>query len=256
MNSFYVYEWIRLDTNEPFYIGKGINERCFALNRNKHFNDVIKYCNNNDIKYVVNILEDNLSEKEAFQYECWYIHHYMVEMGFNLTNKTWGGEGGNTFVLMSPEKKIEYRKNMRLKLLGKNTGKKDEEICKKISITKKSKGIGVGKNNPMYGKNVKDFMTPEAILKWRQNISKSGMGRIHSEETRKKMSKSSRQKVIAKLGDNIIEFESVAKCKEYFKNKYDLGFKTTQNIINSNKPYKTKKLKYKELNNIIINKIN
>lgn len=23
MNDYYVYEWIRLDTNEPFYVGKG-----------------------------------------------------------------------------------------------------------------------------------------------------------------------------------------------------------------------------------------
>lgn len=22
-NKYYVYEWIRLDTNEPFYVGKG-----------------------------------------------------------------------------------------------------------------------------------------------------------------------------------------------------------------------------------------
>ena len=28
-NNYYVYEWIRLDTNEPFYVGKGKNKRCY-----------------------------------------------------------------------------------------------------------------------------------------------------------------------------------------------------------------------------------
>ena len=26
-NEYYVYEWIRLDTNEPFYVGKGKGNR-------------------------------------------------------------------------------------------------------------------------------------------------------------------------------------------------------------------------------------
>ena len=41
-NNYYVYEWIRLDTNEPFYVGKGKNKRCYKLTRgdNHHFNDM------------------------------------------------------------------------------------------------------------------------------------------------------------------------------------------------------------------------
>ena len=26
-NKYYVYEWIRLDINEPFYVGKGCGDR-------------------------------------------------------------------------------------------------------------------------------------------------------------------------------------------------------------------------------------
>ena len=33
MNEYYVYEWIRLDTNEPFYVGKGKGNRCYKTNR-------------------------------------------------------------------------------------------------------------------------------------------------------------------------------------------------------------------------------
>lgn len=37
-NKYYVYEWIRLDTNEPFYVGKGCGNRWKELlNRNNWF---------------------------------------------------------------------------------------------------------------------------------------------------------------------------------------------------------------------------
>ena len=32
-DKYYVYEWIRLDTNEPFYVGKGHGSRCYKLSR-------------------------------------------------------------------------------------------------------------------------------------------------------------------------------------------------------------------------------
>ena len=43
MNKYYVYEWIRLDTNEPFYVGKGKDDRWKILTRgsNKHFNNIV-----------------------------------------------------------------------------------------------------------------------------------------------------------------------------------------------------------------------
>lgn len=43
-NKYYIYEWIRLDTNEPFYVGKGKGRRWNTLTRgtNKHFNNINK----------------------------------------------------------------------------------------------------------------------------------------------------------------------------------------------------------------------
>lgn len=89
-NKYYVYEWIRLDTNEPFYVGKGKDDRCYIKTRgnNYHFNNIVK-----NIPVAVNILEDNLSESEANEIECWYINEYKYIIGYNLVNITDGGEG-------------------------------------------------------------------------------------------------------------------------------------------------------------------
>ena len=89
-NEYYVYEWIRLDTNEPFYIGKGKGNRWKELTRgnNQHFNNIVK-----SIPVVVNILHDNLNEKTAFGLEVWYIREYRDVIGYDLVNMNDGGEG-------------------------------------------------------------------------------------------------------------------------------------------------------------------
>lgn len=89
-NKFYVYEWIRLDTNEPFYVGKGKDDRCYTLTRgnNQHFNNIVK-----SIPCVVNILHDNLEEQVAYDLEAWYINEYRDIIGYDLCNINDGGEG-------------------------------------------------------------------------------------------------------------------------------------------------------------------
>ncbi|MBS4957364.1 MAG: hypothetical protein Q4Q02_06640 [Clostridium sp.] len=40
MDKYCIYEWIRLDYNEPFYVGKG--NRYYSIDRgNKHFKGII-----------------------------------------------------------------------------------------------------------------------------------------------------------------------------------------------------------------------
>lgn len=89
-NQYYVYEWVRLDTNEPFYVGKGQGDRCYRKKRgnNQHFNNIVK-----NIPTAVVILHEGLTEEQALEIECWYIHQYEFEWGYNLVNLTEGGEG-------------------------------------------------------------------------------------------------------------------------------------------------------------------
>jgi hypothetical protein len=47
-----------------------------------------------------------------------------------------------------------------------------------------------GKNNPMYGKSVKDFMTNDEIEEWRKKLSNSGKGKSKSKEHKDKIKNS------------------------------------------------------------------
>ena len=107
--KFYVYAHYRLDTMEPFYIGKGSGERAYDLKRNK-IHDAIsaKY------GHAVVILADNLTEKQAFKYEKKAIETLVYEYNYSinagniridkedhkwkmsfLTNFSFGGEGNS-----------------------------------------------------------------------------------------------------------------------------------------------------------------
>lgn len=103
MYDYYVYLYYRLDTNEPFYVGKGHDDRCYHMhNRNEHFTNIV-----NSIPTAVVIIKDNLTEVEAFYWEEELIrtlvfdYGYSIdikgntsnEKGYHLVNRTWGGEG-------------------------------------------------------------------------------------------------------------------------------------------------------------------
>lgn len=116
-NKYYVYEWIRLDTNEPFYIGKGCGNRCYKLTRegNKHFNNIVK-----SIPTAINILHDNLNENVAFGLEIFYIWYYKDIIGYDLCNLTDGGEG------YSCRGSLNHKS---IKVVCLNDGKIYESIC-------------------------------------------------------------------------------------------------------------------------------
>lgn len=87
-NNFYIYEWYNIDTNEVFYVGKGINNRYKnTKQRNKFF---INYFN----KYNCNVRKVNtkLEQNEAFELEIKSIAQYR-NIGQVQCNLTDGGEG-------------------------------------------------------------------------------------------------------------------------------------------------------------------
>jgi hypothetical protein len=109
-NKYYVYEYVRLDTNEPFYIGKGTTWRWRDLkrSRSKYFKNIV-----NNIPVAVTILEDNLDEKTAFEYEAWYIWQLRDIQGYSLINISDGGDGGDVWVNKPEQEKEEFINNLK-----------------------------------------------------------------------------------------------------------------------------------------------
>ena len=101
---YYVYGYIRLDTNTYFYIGKGTGIRYKRIDlRSKHFKNIL-----NTTECAVEIIEDNLTEEEALELEQTLIESLVFEEGYSiefdhytdknegfnhLVNNTFGGEG-------------------------------------------------------------------------------------------------------------------------------------------------------------------
>lgn len=126
-NKYYVYGYIRLDTNTYFYIGKGKDNRYLRLdNRKQHFMSIL-----NKVECVVEILYDNLTEDEAFQLEVDTIYDLVFNEGYSidikgikkntngchLVNCTWGGEGTSGLSIKQSQETIDKR-------VAKNIGKK------------------------------------------------------------------------------------------------------------------------------------
>ena len=175
MNDYYVYIYWRLDTNEPFYVGKGKGNRWKNIGdtrRNKHFLNIV-----NKAPTFVEIFKDNLTEEQAHGIECWLINELVFKYGFSidipnnrsiekgnhLVNCTWGGEG--TSGINPYENKTEEELNL---------------IKKKIS--EGNKGRFIGELNPMYGKNPLDYMTEEAKEKRAKKISEANKGHKVTDE--------------------------------------------------------------------------
>jgi hypothetical protein len=78
-NVYYVYKHINKNTNEVFYIGKGSFDRAYSINsRNLYWKEYTK-----ENEYIVEIVNDNLTEEESFKIELDLIAQYGID---NLTN--------------------------------------------------------------------------------------------------------------------------------------------------------------------------
>jgi len=128
----YVYQHIRLDRNEVFYVGIGSdsrNQRAFnKLNRTKFWKSVLA---KTEIK--VEILKENISWNDACELEKELIKKYgRKDLGLGtLVNLTDGGDGSNGCKRTDKHKKI-----ISERMKGKKYGlglKRTDEHKRKIS---------------------------------------------------------------------------------------------------------------------------
>lgn len=128
MNIHYLYQHVRLDTDEVFYIGKGVQKkpnykyyRAFdKKRRNNIWNNIVK-----KTEYRVEILFINLSEKECFNIETELITKYgkIYDKSGTLANYTNGGEG-----------QLRFHKNSKKQIEAAN---KARQVAWKLPKTKK-----------------------------------------------------------------------------------------------------------------------
>lgn len=110
MNNCYVYIHYTKDTLIPFYVGKGTYysitnkyKRSTDTNRNLHWKNIV-----NKHGYITKIVDDNISEDQAFELEIFLIQEIGrkdLNLG-TLCNWTNGGEGGNGIVVSEKRKNI------------------------------------------------------------------------------------------------------------------------------------------------------
>lgn len=105
----YIYTLSHPITNEIRYIGKTIN---IKKRYNKHINDS-KYANSHNRCWINGLIKSNLKPNiniidviEKVDSNFWEKHYISLykSWGFNLTNMTFGGDGGNDFTKETKEK--------------------------------------------------------------------------------------------------------------------------------------------------------
>jgi hypothetical protein len=122
MNNFYVYRYIRLDTNTPFYVGKGKNYRAANINNHNKYCKRIAKSYGYKIEYILNKISENL----AFAKEIEFIALYK-SYGYCEANFTDGGEGPSGY-----KHTEEVKKKISIALNKPEIKAKMSEITRKL----------------------------------------------------------------------------------------------------------------------------
>jgi hypothetical protein len=144
--NYYVYRHIRLDKNEPFYIGIGKYSKTYNRSkdtrRNAIWKNIVKKCNNN---YKIQIVLDYITYEEAYQKEKEFIALYgKICDGTgtlcNILDEGTGSIKGH----MSEINKQNLRDRMKNNSYGKGY-KWSEEKKEKFSLSRKGYKNNLGK---------------------------------------------------------------------------------------------------------------
>ena len=185
----YVYQHIRLDTDEVFYIGIGsdtngefVRANNIKDRKNRHWNNIV-----NKVGYRVEILTDGISWEDACEEERRLIKQYgRVSDGGVLTNITEGGDG----------------------VWGL---KQDRELLDRLSK------INKGDGNPMWGKkHTKESREKMAVNRGRKfNVTDEEKARIKDVKDTNKRVKELRVELIQ--NPNIITMGKVLELEAHLK---------------------------------------
>jgi hypothetical protein len=148
MNNYYIYFHINPLKNEVFYVGKGKDKRAWSYTgRSLYWTNIVK-----KYSYIVDIVEENLTEQEAFDREIFYINKIgRKDLGLgSLINMTDGGDGPSGAIRSQEtiEKTKQSRKGYKTsdetkkKMSKSQTGRKQsDQAKKKVSEARKGKTL-------------------------------------------------------------------------------------------------------------------
>ena len=188
----YVYRHIRLDKNEPFYIGIGSDATYQRANskkgRNKIWNDIVSKTD-----YEVEILCDKLNWENACIKEIEFINLYGRIDKHNgcLSNLTDGGEG-----VLGIIPSDETKRKLSLKIKGckhtkeaikkiKESSKRpcSEEKKQKISLSNKGRKLTIEQRNKLSISSTGKKLSVET----KEKLRVANTGKKYSLETREKI---------------------------------------------------------------------
>lgn len=188
----YVYQHIRLDKNEPFYIGVGSHKgRAYSKDgRNNIWKKIVKKAG-----YFVEILIDNITRKEALEEEKRLISLYgrINNKTGILSNLTDGGDGGSGIVRSKEYKerisklykeKCKFDRSMIEPMHAYNRGRPlSEETKRKLSESKKGRKLTEEHKAKLRGRP-----SPAKRPEIRKKLSELFKGRPIPEEQKKRIS--------------------------------------------------------------------
>lgn len=209
----YVYRHIRLDKNEPFYIGIGSSKFYNRAKRVKNRNSIWqRIYDKTEIR--IEIILDDLSVEEARTKEKEFIALYgriNTNTGI-LSNLTDGGEGAFGYVLTE-----EHRKKV------------SESNRRRVYTEEDRKNISIRHTGRIKSKETREKLSNSLrnSVKFKESVkinSQKFIGYKHSEETKLKLSEIKKKKVIQKSLDG-----SIIKIWDSVKDAKLLGFKNISN---------------------------
>jgi hypothetical protein len=157
-NKFIVYIHIRPDTNEPFYVGKGIPKRDKSkCGRNQYWHNIV---NKNNGIFESKILFEELSEEEALLKER-EIELDLKNKGYILANIIeCGVKAGTTGMKHSEESKRKMSDSLK-QYYNENPSPKKGIKMSKESSDKKSKSMMGVMNKPILQYDLQDNFIKE-----------------------------------------------------------------------------------------------
>ena len=141
MSKYYVYIWSDPFTSIPFYVGKGQGKRAFNNHAGQRcYNKLRKLLENGaEMSSIVNIIHNNITEKEAFEIEEKLIGEYKrIEDGGSLFNYKTSDKGGGGKIIdpsvTDQIKKLYIQERMTALEIGKIFNLNESTILRRLKM--------------------------------------------------------------------------------------------------------------------------